>query len=73
MSFPKQSEIELPLLRLLHELGGRSQPKELYPKLAELFPQLTEEDLSARLPSKPVDLPVAQPRSVEPAKARRKG
>ncbi len=53
MSFPKQSEIELPLLKLLHELGGKAQPKELYPKIAELFPQLTEEDLTARLPSSP--------------------
>jgi hypothetical protein len=27
--------------------------KKLYPKLAEIFPQLTEEDLTARLPSSP--------------------
>ncbi len=53
MSFPKQSEIELPLLKLLLELGGKAQPKELYPKIAGLFPQLTEEDLTARLPSSP--------------------
>jgi hypothetical protein len=53
MSFPKQSEIELPLLRTLQELGGKAEPKELYPKLAEIFPQLTEEDLTARLPSSP--------------------
>ena len=37
MSFPKQSEIELPLLKLLHQLGGKAQPKELYPKLRETF------------------------------------
>jgi restriction system protein len=53
MSFPKQSEIELPLLRLLHKLGGKSEPKELYPKIADEFPQLTEEDLTARMPSSP--------------------
>ena len=53
MSFPKQSEIELPLLKLLHKLGGKSEPKALYPKIAEQFPQLTEEDLTARLPSSP--------------------
>jgi hypothetical protein len=53
MSFPKQSEIELPLLKTLQELGGKAEPKELYPKLAEIFPQLTEEDLTARLPSSP--------------------
>ncbi len=53
MSFPKQSEIELPLLKLLHQLGGKAEPKELYPKLRESFPQLTEDDLVARLPSSP--------------------
>jgi restriction system protein len=53
MSFPKQSEIELPLLKTLQELGGKAAPKKLYPKLAEIFPQLTEEDLTARLSSSP--------------------
>ena len=53
MSFPKQSEVELPLLKTLLELGGKSEPKELYAKLATVFPQLTQEDLSARMPSNP--------------------
>src|ERR1700745_4136546 len=53
MSFPKQSEIELPLLKILQELGGKPEPKELYPRLAKVFPQLNEEDLAARLPSSP--------------------
>src|SRR5436853_360719 len=53
MSFPKQSEIELPLLKTLQELGGKAEPKELYQRLAAIFPQLTEEDLAARLPSSP--------------------
>lgn len=53
MSFPKQSEIELPLLKLLHGLGGKAKPKELYPKIAELFPALTEEELAERMPSSP--------------------
>jgi restriction system protein len=70
MSFPKQSEIELPLLKTLQELGGKAEPKELYPKLAEIFPQLTEEDLTARLP---LYIPVAQSRAVESAEARREG
>jgi hypothetical protein len=43
MSFPKQSEIELPLLKTLYELGGKAEPKKLYPKLAEIFPQLDPE------------------------------
>jgi restriction system protein len=53
MSFPKQSEIELPLLKILHELGGKAEPKELYPRLAISFPQLTQEDVTARMPSNP--------------------
>jgi hypothetical protein len=48
MSFPKQSEIELPLLKTLQKLGGKAEPKELYPRLATSFPQLTEQDLAAR-------------------------
>jgi hypothetical protein len=44
MSFPKQNEVELPLLKTLLELGGKSEPKELYAKLATQFPQLTQED-----------------------------
>lgn len=53
MSFPKQNEIELPLLKVLNEIGGKAEPKELYPRLAKIFTQLTEEDLAARLPSSP--------------------
>lgn len=53
MSFPKQSEVELPLLKVLHELGSKAEPKELYPKLAPLFPQLTQEDLAERMPTNP--------------------
>lgn len=53
MSLPKQSEIELPLLKVLNQLGGKAEPKELYPKIAEMFPELTEEDLTARLASSP--------------------
>src|SRR4029453_18618167 len=53
VSFPKQNEIELPLLKALHELGGKAEPKELYPRLAKIFTQLTPEDLTARLPRSP--------------------
>lgn len=53
MSFSKQSEVELPWPKLLHKIGGRAQPKELYPKVAKLFPLRIDEDLSARLPSSP--------------------
>ena len=53
MSFPKQSEVELPLLKTLLELGGKAEPRELYSRLATIFPQLTQEDLTARMPSNP--------------------
>ena len=72
MSFPKQSEIELPLLKTLQELGGKAEPKELYPKLAAIFPQLTQEDLTA-LAKQSFDISLAQSCSVESAEARREG
>ena len=53
MSFPKQSEVELPLLKVLHELGGKAEPKQIYPRITGMFPQLTDEDRAARLPSSP--------------------
>lgn len=53
MAFPKQFEIEIPLLQTIQELGGSGKPKEIYPKVSKHFPQLTEEDLAAKLPSSP--------------------
>jgi DGQHR domain-containing protein len=48
---PKQSELELPLLRALDELGGKAKPPELYPHLQENFEEITGADLEATLPS----------------------
>lgn len=53
MAYPKQFEIEIPLLSVLAELGGSAKPKEIYPRVSTYFPQLTEEDLVAKLPSSP--------------------
>jgi restriction system protein len=53
MAFPTQHEVEVPLLRVINELGGQAAPKSIYPKVAAHFPQLSEEDLSAKLPSSP--------------------
>jgi restriction system protein len=53
MAYPKQFEIELPILNILEELGGSAKPKDIYPKVTKFFPQLTEEDLVAKLPSSP--------------------
>lgn len=54
MAFPKQHEIEEPLLRALVELGGEGKPSVIYPLVTKQFKSLlTEEDLAARLPSSP--------------------
>ena len=71
MSFPKQSEIELPLLKTLQELGGKAEPKELYPRLAEtIFPQLTQRRFSCAVAKQSFDISLAQSCSVESAEAR---
>jgi restriction system protein len=46
---PTQAEIEIPLLEALVAFGGEAPPKKLYPLVTAKFPQLTEEDLAARL------------------------
>ncbi|TET94620.1 MAG: hypothetical protein E3J29_08050, partial [Dehalococcoidia bacterium] len=48
MSFPKQSEIEVPILLEIQAAGGELRPNPtLFQELAKYFPQLTEEDLKA--------------------------
>jgi restriction system protein len=51
MSFPTQKQIEVPLLQVLAQLGGAAKPQQVYPRVAEFFPELTKEDLDERLPS----------------------
>jgi len=46
---PPQSELEIPLLEALVQLGGQAKPRDIYPILTAKFPQLTDEDLAARL------------------------
>ena len=46
---PSQSDIEIPLLEALLELGGQSPPKQAYPLVTAKFPDITEEDLAIRL------------------------
>jgi Mrr N-terminal domain len=53
MAFPKSSEIDQVLLQVLADLGGHARPQDVYPHVAEFFPQLTPEDLEARLPNSP--------------------
>lgn len=51
MPFPKQGDIEIPLLKVLAESGGSAKPRDLYPKVAAYFPELTPEELEQRLES----------------------
>ena len=44
MSFPKQAELEIPLLQALLDNGGSAEPKTVYPKVEACFPDLTPED-----------------------------
>jgi restriction system protein len=51
MAFPTQKAVEIPLLKVIEKLGGEAKPQDVYPLVAELFPELTKEDLAERLPS----------------------
>ena len=51
MAFPKQSDVEIPLLQVLRDSGGSAEPKEVYPKVATYFPDLTPEEPDQRLES----------------------
>jgi restriction system protein len=51
--FPKQAEIEVPLLQALVELGGEGRPRDIYPLVAKRFPQLTPEEQEERLENYP--------------------
>jgi restriction system protein len=53
MPFPKQVEIEVPLLDALVELGGEGRPRDIYPLVAKRFPQLTPEEQEERLENYP--------------------
>ena len=46
---PPQAEIEVPLLEALVQLGGQAKPKDVYPIVTAKFPQVTPEDMEARL------------------------
>jgi restriction system protein len=51
--FPKQYEIEAPLLQVLAKLGGEARPRDVYPLVAKSFPSLTPEEQEERLENSP--------------------
>ena len=53
MPFPRQVEIEVPLLAALVDLGGEAKPRDVYPLVAARFPQLTLEEQEERLENFP--------------------
>lgn len=48
---PKESEVQLPLLQVLVEIGGEGRTKDIYPLVTKKFPKITEDDLNEQLPS----------------------
>lgn len=53
MAFPKQIEVEIPLLEAIVALGGEAKPRDLYPRVALAFPDLTPVEQEQRLPNYP--------------------
>jgi hypothetical protein len=53
MAFPKQKDIEVPLLKALIAAGGRASPKEAVERVTRDFPDLTPADLTMNSPLAP--------------------
>jgi restriction endonuclease Mrr len=50
VAIPRQADIELPLLRVLTQMGGQGRPRDVYPLLELAFPDLTDADKAETLP-----------------------
>ena len=48
---PKQSEIEIPLLRCLEEMGGKARARDVSSRMTRFFPSLTPADMKVALKS----------------------
>jgi restriction system protein len=46
---PTQTEIEVPLLKALAQLGGTAKPKQVYPLVTAAFPGITPDELTETL------------------------
>jgi restriction system protein len=50
MLIPSQKDIQIPLLRLIHAMGGKVKPSDVFIRLANYF-RLTEKELQEMQPS----------------------
>jgi len=48
MSFPSRSEIELAILLEIVAMGGEGRPRDIYPKVAARFPQITKAEVERK-------------------------
>lgn len=46
MTLPKDAEVQRAILTVIVEMGGESRPRDVFPRVTKLFPQLTPADLS---------------------------
>src|SRR6266568_1341167 len=51
MAFPKQIDIEIPLLQVMIAAGGRARAQEAIEQVTTYFPALTPADLTMKTPS----------------------
>jgi hypothetical protein len=51
MAIPVEESVQLPLLRVIADVGGELPLKEAVERVEKFFPELTEEDRGRRLPS----------------------
>lgn len=51
LPYPRQADIEVPLLKVINDSGGELRMKDAVRLVTSLFPRLTEDELSKKLPS----------------------
>jgi restriction system protein len=48
---PKQRDVEVPLLKVLIQLGGKGKPQDIYPLITTAFPDVPQEDFLEQIPT----------------------
>lgn len=49
MTLPVQKDVEIPLLEEIEKAGGKVVPRQVYARVAEHFPEITQQELGQRL------------------------